>query len=33
LPITQIPTQAQTPDTEKQLFKTVESLDAGLFDA
>jgi hypothetical protein len=33
LPITQIPAQAQAPDTEKELFETVESLDAGLFDA
>ena len=33
LPVTQTPAQAQAPDAEKELFKTVESLDAGLFDA
>jgi ketosteroid isomerase-like protein len=33
LPITPRPVQAQAPDAEKELFKTVESLDAGLFNA
>jgi len=28
-----LPAQSQTPDPEKELFKTVESLDTGLFDA
>lgn len=32
LPITQTSAQAQAPDTEKELFKTVGTLDAGLFD-
>lgn len=33
LSIVQTPAQAQAPDAEKELFTTVESLDAGLFDA
>jgi Domain of unknown function (DUF4440) len=33
MPIAQIPAQAQVPDSGEELFNTIKSLDAGLFDA